>query len=93
MVCGRIFCVWSVPLLVSHCPVGRVRKTCQKYCGRYKNDEAFIGVCNVLMDVEELDDKAQQEIMQKLQELLSVRRIDSSGGTGLWFTDRRKINR
>lgn len=70
-----------------------IRKACEKYSGRYQHDEAFVGICNILMDIEELDGKDQQEILTKLQDLLSVRKMDSSGGTGLWFTDRRKINR
>jgi hypothetical protein len=69
-----------------------IRKACEKYSGRYRHDDAFCGICNALMD-EELSEKEQQETLTKLQDLLSVRKTDSSGGTGLWFTDRRKINR
>jgi hypothetical protein len=70
-----------------------IRRACEKYGGRYKNDSAFVSVCSVLMEYEELDEKEQEAIMLKLQELLSIRRVDSSGGTGLWYTDRRKLNR
>jgi hypothetical protein len=70
-----------------------IRRACEKYCNRYKNDKAFVSVCNILMESEELEEKEQEEIMMKLQDLLSVRKVDSSGGTGLWYTDRRKLNR
>ena len=70
-----------------------IKKACEKYAGRYQHDEAFVGICNALMEVEELNEKDQQEILTQLQDLLSVRKVDSSGGTGLWFSDRRKINR
>ncbi len=73
--------------------VSEIRKACNKYCTRYKNDQALVSVCNILTESEELEEKEQEEIMMRLQDLLSVRKVDSSGGTGLWYTDRRKLNR
>lgn len=70
-----------------------IKRACEKYSNRYKNDKAFIAVCNVVMESEELNEKEQEAIMHKLQDLLSVRKVNSSGGTGLWYTDRRKLNR
>lgn len=73
--------------------IDEIRRACDKYASRYRYDEAFVGICNMLKESEELSERQQQEALTKLQELLSVRKIDSAGGTGLWYTDRRKLNR
>jgi hypothetical protein len=72
---------------------GEIRKVCEKYCDRYRNDEGLAAVCSLISveDSGQLSDKRLSEIRTRLQDLLSVRRLDVSGGTNLWFVDRRKI--
>jgi len=72
-----------------------IKKVCDKYCGRYRNDEGLAAVCSLIAeeDTGRLSEETLCEIRTLLEDLLSVRKIDSHGGTGLWFSDRRKINR
>ena len=93
MILSSHYVIKDVMHTIQRGDAGEIRKACEKYAGRYQHDEAFVGICNALMEVEELNEKDQQETLTKLQDLLSVRKVDSSGGTGLWFSDLRKINR
>jgi len=69
-----------------------IRKVCEKYCERYRDDEALVAVCSLVSseDAGRLSDKKLSEMRNRLQDLLSMRRLDSAGGTNLWFGDRRK---
>lgn len=72
--------------------IEEMRKMCEKYCGRYKNDSELIRTCNMIpIDLEEIGDETLKDIKSRLKELSSARRLETSGGTRLWFEDRRRI--
>ena len=74
--------------------VEEIKKICQKYTNRYRNDRELTLVCDIVMrNYDKMREKELSEMKSKLEELLSIRKLDVAGGTGLWFADRRKINR
>jgi len=74
--------------------VEEIKRICYKYTSRYRNDKELTRVCDIVMrDIDVIREKGLDEMKSRLEELLSVRKLDAAGGTGLWFADRRKINR
>lgn len=72
--------------------IEEIRKICEKYCRRYKNDSDLIRICNMILDLEEeAGDEILEDIKSRLKELSNTRRLETSGGTRLWFEDRRRI--
>ncbi len=71
-----------------------VRKICSKYAGRYRNDKELTAICSMVADeMEEITEKDILDIESRLEELASIRKLDNTGGTGLWYSDRRRLNR
>jgi hypothetical protein len=71
-----------------------VRKICSKYASRYRNDKELIAICEIVSkELEEITEKDFMDIEIRLEELASTRKLDNTGGTGLWYSDRRKLNR
>jgi hypothetical protein len=70
------------------------KKLCEKYCERYRNDQELIKACSLMSErAGSLRDRNMSEMKNKLEELLSARKMDVSGGTNLWYSDRRKSTR
>ena len=67
-----------------------IRRVCNKYVSRYENDDALIRVCNMALG-SKVGKKAIEDMRCMLEELIDIRRLENSGGTDLWFSDRRKI--
>jgi|WetSurMetagenome_2_1015567.scaffolds.fasta_scaffold07902_5 hypothetical protein len=93
MILSSQYVIKDILHTVENGDAGEIRKVCDKYCGRYRNDEGLAAVCSLISEEEtgRLSEKRLSEIRERLQDLLSVRRLDVSGGTNLWFVDRRKI--
>ncbi|MFZ2454854.1 MAG: hypothetical protein WAX07_00025 [Candidatus Altiarchaeia archaeon] len=93
MILSSHYVIKDILHTVENGDAGEIRKICDKYCDRYRNDESLAAVCSLVSEEDSgrLSEKRLSEIRTRLQELLSVRRLDSSGGTNLWFVDRRKV--
>lgn len=72
--------------------VEEVKRLCEKYCERYQYDKELMGVCSIVSESNQgsLKEKDLSCMKKKLEELLSARKMDVSGGTSLWYSDRRK---
>lgn len=93
MILSSHYVIKDILHTVENGDAGEIRKICDKYCDRYRNDEGLASVCGLISeeDVGQLSEKRLSEIRVRLQELLSARRLDVSGGTNLWFVDRRRL--
>ncbi len=67
-----------------------IRRVCNKYVCRYGNDDALVRVCNMALGAK-VGRKALEDMRCMLEELIDIRRLENSGGTELWFSDRRKV--
>lgn len=72
----------------------KLEDECLKFCERYpKDDELHRIICGddsmLSSYLSSRDDKLLERLKSELQELLNVRKIESSGGEKLWFKDRR----
>ena len=67
-----------------------IRRVCEKYVSRYDNDDALIRVCSMALG-SKVGRKAIEDMRCMIEELIDIRRLENSGGTDLWFSDRRKV--
>jgi len=67
-----------------------LQRVCQKYMSRYDNDDELVRVCN-MVNTPKVGRKTIQDMKYMLEDLIDLRRLDNSGGTDLWFSDRRKV--
>jgi hypothetical protein len=67
-----------------------LRRVCQKYVSRYDNDDELIRVCS-MVDSSKVGRKTIEDMRCMIEDLIDTRRLESSGGTDLWFSDRRKV--
>ncbi|MEA3254890.1 MAG: hypothetical protein U9Q22_03530 [Candidatus Altiarchaeota archaeon] len=67
----------------------RTKKLCEKFGSRYKNDSDLLRICNMVLVPEEVDDKLLEDVQSRFKELSNARRLETSGGTRLWFEKRR----
>lgn len=67
-----------------------LRRVCEKYVSRYDNDDELIRVCSMVSGPK-VGRKTLDDMRCMLEELIDVRRLENSGGTDLWFSDRRKM--
>ena len=67
-----------------------INRVCEKYVSRYDNDDALIRVCRMASG-SRVGKKDIADMRCILEELIDIRRLENSGGTDLWFSDRRKI--
>lgn len=68
-----------------------IKKVCDKYCARYRYDKELLEICGVIREKGIGSSKDEGYIKNLLEELLSSRSVESSGGTTLWYSDRRKL--
>jgi hypothetical protein len=74
--------------------VEEIRKICGKYTSRYRNDKELTEICNLVSkELDEITRNNLTEMESRLEGLVCTRRLDNSGGTALWYTDRRRLNR
>lgn len=67
-----------------------IKKMCEKYSQRYNHDSKLVNLCNMLIGPKEIDDKTLEDMKSKFRELSNARKLETSGGTRLWFEDRRR---
>jgi 16S rRNA C967 or C1407 C5-methylase (RsmB/RsmF family) len=71
--------------------IKELERLCKKYAKRYPND---FEIHEINKDVKEYlkrkNDRKLREIKSKLKSLVDARKLESSGGTGLWFGDTRR---
>ncbi|MBN2251208.1 MAG: hypothetical protein JW724_03945 [Candidatus Altiarchaeota archaeon] len=91
MILSSHYVIQDILRTVERKDLEEIKKTCTKYCRRYRNDEALAEVCSVIsMDLGKLDEQNLAAMRSRLEELCSARKLESSGGSALWFSDRRK---
>jgi len=62
----------------------------EKFCSRYSNDIELADIHKTFKEyLKSKDSKALEDIKRVLKELADGRSIDTSGGEGLWYKDRR----
>ena len=71
--------------------VEEIKKICAKYCERYEHDDELLQVCGMIKGKGQVSDKDMGVLKTNLEGLLASRGVESSGGTALWFSDRRKL--
>ncbi len=69
-----------------------VRRICDKYVSRYKSDDELFQICNRILFEKEISQDVVEEISSGLKALSSIRRLEGSGGSNIWFSDRRKAD-
>jgi len=68
----------------------RLEEVCSCYAKRYSSDEEFQElVSQILLGLETDDNGILEGLKPKISELITTRKIETSGGTKLWFRDRR----
>jgi len=67
-----------------------IRRICDKYVSRYKSDDELFAVCNRIIFEKEIGKDVIEALKAGLKELSGTRRLEGSGGTNLWFNDRRE---
>lgn len=68
-----------------------IRAICLKYSERYDEDTEIAELCNLILESIENKkfDVEGDELKDRLRKIFDSRKITSSGGTNLWFSDRR----
>ncbi len=62
----------------------------RKYCERYHKDEELKGVCESISNLVSSERYDELETLrEELKELINTRKMQTSGGTRLWFKSRR----
>lgn len=68
----------------------KLHEISMRYSNRYNKDEELQRVCNDIMTSLAADDYSNlEEIRKDLEQLISTRKLQTGGGTGLWFENRR----
>jgi len=62
----------------------------RRYSNRYTKDDELQKICNDIITSIAADDYSNlEEIKEDLEMLISTRKMQTGGGTGLWFENRR----
>ncbi|MBN2014006.1 MAG: hypothetical protein JW778_02390 [Candidatus Altiarchaeota archaeon] len=74
--------------------VEKVKDICEKFCGRYPQDEELLNIiCEGSSPASEFiaagDEASREKLKSELQRLWNIRQLESSGGEKLWYKDRR----
>ncbi|RLI92088.1 MAG: hypothetical protein DRO89_02710 [Candidatus Altiarchaeales archaeon] len=66
------------------------REVFEKFLTRYKEDRELQRICDDFMEyISTRDREILSRIRSRLEKLRDTRRLESSGGTGLWYGNRR----
>ena len=67
-----------------------ILEKCRIFMERYPDDRELTDICNRISENMETKDTEQIErIKEDLRELINSRHIEASGGTHLWYRERR----
>jgi len=77
--------------LISRDRMDRLEEVCDGYSRRYQDDQEFQQVCGWISRYMHSDKNngELEHIRDRLQELIKIRRLEVSGGSKLWFVERR----
>jgi len=67
----------------------RLEEICSCYAKRYAGDKEFQEIVTQILLALKTDDNLLEELKPRISELITTRKIGTSGGTKLWFSDRR----
>ncbi len=72
----------------------RLEEVCTGYSKRYSDDDEFQELISIILTaLEDSNNGVLDELKPRIRNAIASRRIETSGGTKLWFKNRRASHR
>jgi hypothetical protein len=90
MVLASHYVIKSISIVLEKKDLTESEDVCDKFSRRYVGDEELQRICNDFKSyLSTRDDEELEKIKLALKKLKDVRKRETSGGTRLWYKDRR----